>query len=815
MRNLCLAGTLVLVTLSPTVAFSQGTATGGTIDEIVVTSQRREQSLQEVPISVTAFTGDQLDQQNITGAVDFLALTPNVSFTEDGQFGKRGLGISIRGINNLVSGENASINSVGVYLDEFSVASVPNQVANPFLPDMERIEVLRGPQGTYFGRNSLGGALNMKTRDPGDELEARVTVGAESYDDAGEMFNITGVLSGPLGENFKLRGVLKYEDSDGTVENICKAGNNSSQCPIAAENSFTPNGAEGSGHEYFMGRLKAIWDISDAASLSGTFIYTNEEQDTDENVPSGVLDLDTVDTFAVGNNGMAYDPGTGFWPMNRNKLAHDLQERSDLETIVAIANFTYNLNDTQTIKWITGIVDAEFDRKFDNDLIGGADLIGRTNMYDGTSWSTELRFQSEGDRADWVVGVLYAQDEQNQRNNVAISSQPTATVNGDGFLPPFPEGLGLALNTKSFEVEQIAIFADLTYTIGDRLDLIIGGRYTHDEVDDSLQAFGIGGPGGPPTFVNSPRPSANGSESFDDFAPRFGARYQFTDDVGGYVTISKGYKAGGSSLGNDTNNNDVPIEKGFKEEILWNYEVGLKTELFDNTLRLNGAVFYLEWEDLQFEAFRFLTPGDLSSNFEQTINIDDAEAYGIELEGVWAPTENLLFTGGLGWIDTEITKNVDPETGLDFVEITGGFRPSLTGLEIPKAPELTFNLAGELRLPIAENELWFRLEYIHRDGQYSDIEGLTNLQTRGPSPNQGLVRVVGPGEFPYRSPDYDVVNIRAGFDMEQWQFSLFVQNAGDEEYYTGTQENFGLSGIRLRPHPLTIGGSVTFRYGGN
>ena len=367
-------------------------------------------------------------------------------------------------------------------------------------------------------------------------------------------------------------------------------------------------------------------------------------------------------------------------------------------------------------------------------------------------------------------------------------------------------------------MEQIAVFADLTYTIGDRLDLIIGGRYTHDEVDDSLASIGATG-GPPPGRVNVPRPPASGSESFDDFSPRFGGRYQFTDDVSGYVTISKGYKAGGSSLGNQTNASadpaqQPPIVLPFKEETLWNYEVGLKTELFDNTLRLNGAIFYMEWDDLQFESFRFLTPGDLSSNFEQTINIDAAEATGIELEGIWAPTENLLFTGGLGWIDTEITKNVDPETGQDFVEITGGFRPALKGLELPKAPELTFNLAGEMRFPISENELWFRVEYIHRDGQYSDIEGLTNLQTRGPS-SAGNVRVVGPGEFPYRSPDYDVVNIRAGFDMENWQFALFVQNAGEEDYYTGTQENFGLSGIRLRPHPRIIGGNVSFRFGGN
>ena len=138
------------------------------LEEVIVTSQRREQNLQDVPISVTAFTGTTIERLNVRSSIDYLALTPNVSFTEDGQSGSRGLGIAIRGINNLVSGENAFVNSVGIYLDEFSVASVPNQVANPNLADMERVEVLRGPQGTYFGRNALGGALNMTTNKPTD-----------------------------------------------------------------------------------------------------------------------------------------------------------------------------------------------------------------------------------------------------------------------------------------------------------------------------------------------------------------------------------------------------------------------------------------------------------------------------------------------------------------------------------------------------------------------------------------------------------------------------------------------------------------------
>jgi len=205
------------------------------------------------------------------------------------------------------------------------------------------------------------------------------------------------------------------------------------------------------------------------------------------------------------------------------------------------------------------------------------------------------------------------------------------------------------------------------------------------------------------------------------------------------------------------------------------------------------------------EAFRFLTAGDLSSNFEQTINIKDAEANGIEIEMLASVTEHFTLSGSMGYLDTEITSDTQ-------AQITGGFVVDLKGLELPKAPKLTASLAGEYRWDLGGNEAWVRLEYVHRDGQYSDVEGLTNKQTRGPSPNQGLVRVMPNGEFPYLSPDFDVWNLRAGYDMQNWQFNAYVQNVGEEEYYTGTQENFGISGIRLRPHPRIVGATVSYKF---
>lgn len=800
MKRICLVAA-GLVATTPILVHADETS--GALEEILVTAQRREQNLQEVPISVTAFSGEQLERANVKSAADYLAMTPNVSFTEDAQSGSRGIGVSIRGVNNLVSGENAFVNSVGNYLDEFSVASVPNGVANPMLLDMERVEVLRGPQGTYFGRNSLGGALNLTSRAPTDKYEGALTVGGESYNHAGDMYNITGIFNAPLGSTFGIRGVAFYEKSTGMVKNIGP-------------------GEANSGHEYVNVRLRGVWDPTDSTKLGFTFIYSDEDQGTDENVPSGYLDLDTVDTFGL-NPGVAFDPGTGFWPDNQNKLSHDLNESNKLETTVGIVNFAQKFNDQMTFKAVAGVIDATQKRLFDNDLIGNLDLLSRDNKYDGNSYSIEARLESKSSAIDWVVGALYAHDEQKQFNNVAISTDPTATFNGVGFLPPFPEGLGLARNNKLFKVDSTAVFADATWHATERLDLILGARYTSDDVLNSRTSYGIApscgcGPGDPaffPSFVNFVRPDATGKSTFTDTSPRAGLRFAWSDTGSVYATVSKGYKAGGDSTGNNTNAPGSPaVDVPFKAETLRNYELGIKTEFADRRIRLNASVFYLDWSNLQVEAFRFLTPGDLSSNFEQTVNVD-SRGKGAEIELLAAPMTGLTIGASLGYLDTEITDEPVcdvPGGPATCIQITGGFTPSAIGLSMPKAPRHTNDFFGEYHWPVGTNSAWLRAELQHRSSQYSDIEALTNLQTRGPSPNQGLTRVVGPDQFPYKVPAFDVFNLRFGYDWQRAALNIYAQNLFDEKYYTGTQENFGLSGIRLRPHPRVYGANVTFKF---
>ena len=333
---------------------------------------------------------------------------------------------------------------------------------------------------------------------------------------------------------------------------------------------------------------------------------------------------------------------------------------------------------------------------FDQDLVGGVDTLDRTNSYDGSSWSTELRLDYSGDSVDWTIGAMYSSDDQNQNNLVAISTSPTHSINGVGWLPPFPEDLGLAFNNKTFDTVEQALFADITLHVTDTMDLIAGGRFTNSQVDKAVQSAGLQSNGGPPPgFTNEFRPLSAAESDFRDFAPRFGARFQVTDEINIYAMVSKGYKPGGNSVGNNTNVGSRPSENvafntKYDKETLWNYEMGFKSELFDNRLRLNVSIFHMKWNNLQFESFFFLTPGNLSTNFEQFINIEDAEADGLEAEFIALVTDNLTISGGFGWLHTEITS---PTT----VELSGGWRPDLNGHKLPKSPDITGNIVGEYR----------------------------------------------------------------------------------------------------------------------
>jgi len=738
------------------------------LEEVTVTAQRREQNLQDTPISVTAFSSDFLQQSNIQSARDYLSLTPNVSFTEDAQVGSRGVNISIRGVSDVKTGENTVANAVGIYLDEFSVVSVAQGTINPQLQDVERIEVLRGPQGTYFGRNSAGGALNIVTKKPVGDFESEMTVGASNFEGAGSTQYVTGIVNIPVDDTFWLRGVGHLENSSGLVRNV------------------DPRGTPDSGYDSESARLSARWMAGDATTVDATLLWSDDSEGHDPTVPSGVLDLDTRSTFRNPLLQLPIDDGTGFYPNNRSKVSHDRRESNDNRMILANLRVTHELSDSLTLKSVTGMIDTDNRRRFDQDLTS-LDMLLRDNNYSGKSWSQEFRLESLGERVDWVLGALYADDSQKQFNRIYMGT--VRSIQGIGVLPPtaaFPAGTPRATINQSdreYGYKSVAAYADATWRFTDRAALTVGGRYTRDE--GSQERFNVAGFGG------APLADVSGEASFNDFSPRVVLNYKIAEDTSVYASTSKGYKSGGVSVGHISTQGNRPFVDPFNEETLLAYELGVKSEFWNRRARLNVAVFRTDWRDMQLESTFLLDPADISSNVNSVTNVEDAKVQGAEVELTLAVTSGLTLVGGIGYLDSEL--------GSSTARIVGNKLVNLGGLPVPKSPEWTGNLIAEYSHSFDARRMFVRGEWSYRDDSYSNIEGLTHEQT-------------GQSAFPYRIDAYDVFNLRTGVELgERIAVNLYVENLFKEEYLSGSQEDFGLSGIRLKPHPRVFGMTFTYR----
>jgi iron complex outermembrane receptor protein len=738
------------------------------LEEVTVTAQRREQNLQDTPISVTAFSADFLQQSNVQSARDYLSLTPNVSFTEDAQVGNRGVSISIRGISDVKTGENTVANAIGYYLDEFSVVSVAQGTINPQMQDVERVEVLRGPQGTYFGRNSTGGALNIITKRPTDAFESELTMGASKFDGAGSTQYISGIVNIPVSATFRLRGVGTLENSSGMVKNV------------------DPRGTPDSGYKAGSARLSARWLASDTTTVDATVMWSDQNEGIDPTVPSGVLDLDTRSTFRNPALVLPIDDGIGFYPQNINRVSHDRRESNDNKMLLANLRVTQRFSSSLTLKSITGIIATDNRRRFDQDLTS-MDMLLRDNNYSGKSWSQELRLESLGDRVDWVLGALYADDSQKQFNRIYMGSE--RSIQGIGVLPPaaaFPAGTSRATINQSdreYGYESTAVYADATWRFTDRAAITVGGRYTHDAA--SQERFNVAGFGG------APLAPVRGAASFDDFSPRAVVNYKLLDHTNLYASVSKGYKSGGVTVGHISTQGNRPFVDPFDEESLWAYELGMKSEFWDRRARLNAAVFRNDWRNMQLESTFLLDPTDISSNVNSVANVEGAKLQGAEVELTLAATEGLTLIAGIGYLDSEL--------GQGSAKITGNKTVQLGGLPAPKSPTWTANAIAEYSHPVSFGRLYLRGEWIYRGDSYSNIEGLTHEQTEQP-------------EFPYKIAAYDVVNLRSGVELrEHISLNFYVENLLNEKYHSGSQEDFGLSGIRLKPHPRVFGITFTYR----
>ena len=812
-----------------TTAFAEGGATGSVIEEVIVTAQRREENLQEVPISISVVVGEQIERSNMRGARDYAQRVANVTFNENDQQGTKNGDISIRGLSDLTSGGNERIiqsrPAIGLNVDEFSVSSVASGSANPPLDDVERIEILRGPQGTYFGRNATGGAINIVTRKPDENPMARVRVGYGSF----ETMNVGAVGNIPVADNLFVRGGISWEQSEGMVENLSHTGNDSD-------------------YEDLNARIAVRWQSDDwTVDLSGQL--TREDQGNLGKIPTGEMPAGFL-SFGPGAAGTT-DPvstcGLGadifFQNGNDKHNCEDQDTYQEIENSLVILRMQYDA-DRFTLTSITGNLRSDFEQFEDLDN-SGWDIFNRLNRYEAESFSQEVRLNSADDweiggRAfNWTVGGLVYNDRFDVDNRISAGADVVPGFIGFLTVP----GDRPNENEQNVERDGWALFFDLSWEVVDDLTLSFSGRYSEDNdeqwwrntyasFDCGTRAVVDGVPaalqpgcelrpdqsqlpvyqtGDGAQFVSGGRFHqglfTDGKHDSNDFSPRIGLTYTGWEDQNLYLTYSQGYRAGGIRVAADSLGRTAQLGESFavdsrsffKKEQVRSYEAGWKGSFNQGRSYAEVAAFLMVWEDMQVRLDRFVCPlasGELvpfdspealncvggPQPDSRVNNAEEAEVKGFELSFQSLVGGNAQIGGFIGYADAKFK---------DFENSPFG---DVSGQQLPNAPEWTAGANGQINWPLGAAEGYVRAEVLYRDSFTTQF----NHQNR-------------PG-FPYVADDVTLVNLQAGIDWGKHNLNVSVDNLLDEDY-TLSAEDFAQTGTVVQPHPAWVRVSWTTRFG--
>ena len=571
------------------------------IDEIIVTARKTEENLQDVPVSVTAFTGEFFRDSGLVEFSDISRLTPNFDVREDGVQGSLFSSPTIRGQTALNPQLNAD-QAVGITVNGAPITRGVNLFSNLF--DVEQVEVLKGPQGTLFGKNTTGGAVIVTTTAPKlgvFEAYAEVDIGNFDRNDFEGVFNV------PVGDDFALRFGAATQNRDGFGFGVSRTG------PADLVGFETGNDFADDDEEFY--RISALYEPSEDFSIRLNADYHEvDEQGSIQRVLNddgigGVVALATLDDdfFAASDF-----PNLGVDPF------------VEAEEVNLNATIKYNFGNI-LFESITSYRDQE--------AASGTPFAAAATIVNGQEsdiFAQEGRFsgRSLGDKLQWQAGVFYSTEEGTDVDDVAGSGQVTAAEN----------------NT-------IAIFGQGTYNITDRLSFTGGVRYT-DETRRLAQIASN-------TEVTTPEFEAG----FDAFSWTANLDYEIIDDVLAYASISRGFRSGAID---DENLNQVVTESTINlediiidPEFVLNYEIGFKADLFNNTLRWNTSGFFSDYSDIQVQVFDQSVVDENLVPISVLTNAGEATIFGLESEVTYAPNENFTLGGTIGLTFAEFDEFLD------------------------------------------------------------------------------------------------------------------------------------------------------------
>lgn len=780
------------------------------LEEVVVTAQKHAQGVNDIGITVNAYTGEFLKDVGVATAEDIAAYTPGLTVNESSATGVPLYTIRGVGFQDYSTGASST---VGLYFDE--VAIPYTVMSRGVVFDVERVEVLKGPQGDLYGRNTTAGQINFISNKPTEEFEAGINL---SYDSLTTQ-DVDGFISGSMSDSVNGRFAIK-----------------SSRSSEGWQKSLTRNDELGKKDQLAMRGLLSF-DLNEDANLSLNLHYVKDKSDNKANtaydgrsvglsefsapyrqlaeylLPTGAKFGQTPQWYSTGDNEAA--DWTNSYTSELTGKTWNLRPRRDNELKGISAKLEWDFENF-TVSSITSY--DQFEREEANDWDGSAAVdSSNINTTDLNVFSEELRFSGETDSLLWIAGVYYSSDEITEQFHYFMAD----SIFGNGSIPfgvaPFNVAPILELDTRyKQETESQAIFGHIEWQASESIRLTAGLRYTseqrdwtgctYDAGDGSLANFlntSFGStlqPGACGTIDDDPNsatyifnvigtPDINSafpvySDTIDTrrWMGKLGVDYALNDDVLIYGTISQGFKSGGF---NGANSNATQQLKPYQEEELTSYETGLKATLLENTMQLNMAAFWYDYKGKQEQDVAVAFVGNISG----LTNIPESRINGFEADMQWLPTDGLTINLGLAYLDTEVKK----WSAVDAAASTWPtvVRRDASGIELAQSPQWSYNALTKYEWSVGEGLLM----EVAADLAFQDS-------------TSGGVSVEDATE------DYTIVNARIALGAEdgQWRVLLWGRNITDEYYYPAAYTGGNGPYVRSVGMPRSYGVSVSYNY---